>query len=123
MRRRLALDAKIIDGANQSGAEMMLPNTIHDDSGHERARAVIEVGHPFGHRAPLLGGVRPAPLASRQCPVILGCFAAREHREKPQLNRFAPSPEIAAGQQEGLTWFNAKVSKAERRGERFWLMR
>ena len=51
---RASVKAEIIDGANESLSEVMLPNAINDHSRDQRARPVLDVGHPFRHRATLL---------------------------------------------------------------------
>ena len=75
MRGRVAAHAEIVDRANQTLTEMMLPDAIHHHSRDQRARAVLGIGHPFRQGAPLLGGVVPACPGPRTGPIICGRFS------------------------------------------------
>ncbi len=66
MSRRIAPRAEIVDGANESLAEMMLPHSVHDHARQKRAGAVLGVGHPLGHSAPLLSRIGTAALGARR---------------------------------------------------------
>src|SRR5215212_8240329 len=98
MRGWLTLHSKIVHSANQPLAEMVLPHAIHEDSGGQRARAMVEVRHPFRQGPSLLGRVGPPALLSRSGPIILGRFAVGEHGEESQLHRLAPSAKISPRQ-------------------------
>ena len=53
MRRPLAADAEVADGADQPFAEMVLPDAIDDHPRQQRPGPVLDVGDPVGQRPPL----------------------------------------------------------------------
>src|SRR2546427_9103777 len=97
----------------------MLPDAIHDHPSDQRARAVVDVRHPFRQGAPLLGGIGPAAFSARGCPVIRWRLASRKRSEKPQLHWLALRAEITASKQKGLARLRAEVGERERGGQRF----
>src|SRR5256885_15476438 len=114
----IASRPEIVDRANQALPEVMLPDAVHDHARDQRARAVLEVRHPFRQRAPLLGGIGPAAFSARGCPVIRGRFASDKRSEKPQLHRLALRAGITAREQKGLSRLRAGVGERERGGRR-----
>src|SRR5262245_55350097 len=104
MRGWVTARSEVVDRANKSLPEVMLPNAIHDHPRDENACAVINVRHPFRQCPPLLRGISLAAFGARHGPVIRGRLAPGEHAQEAQLHQFAPGTEIFASQQKSLTW-------------------
>src|SRR4051812_12493891 len=96
---RLTLHSKVVHSADQSLPEVVLPHSIHYHSRGQRARAVLEVRHPFRQGPSLLGGLGAPTLLARRSPIILGIFAVGEHGEESQLHRLAPGTKISPREQ------------------------
>ena len=71
MAREFALDAELLAGADESGAEELLPEPIGDDAGGER---VLGADEPLRERQAVgrTGGVSPQVLRSLLVPRPVG---------------------------------------------------
>ena len=56
MSRTFALESEVVGRSDNSFPEMMLPQTIDDDSSHQRSCPPIQIGHPLSQRNPRISG-------------------------------------------------------------------
>src|SRR5437763_13312727 len=119
MRGWLCTRAEIVDRAHQSLSKVMLPDAVDDHARNQRACAIIQIGHPFGHGSPLLGRIRAPTLSLCGAPILIGRFAPGKNAEEAKLHRLAFGAKIAARQQKAFTRLWAEISKAKRGGQWF----
>src|SRR5262245_24926823 len=117
----LSADAEIVDGADQTFAEIVLPDPIDHDPRQQRPRPVLDVGDPVGQGVSLQRTLTRWSVTAGGGPILLGRLRAGQDAEKAKLDERSFRIEVAPIQQPGRLRLGRLVRNCQRSRRRLRL--